>query len=76
LKTAFPTPARSARGFAEKLFWSVLGHLQHSSPDFAAGHMGEGLLWRFKVRLRAVDFLFSSEAKHRAGISMFPPRQK
>jgi hypothetical protein len=25
---------RSAE-FAEKLFWSVLGHLQHASPDFA-----------------------------------------
>lgn len=26
--------------FAEKLFWSVLGHLQHASPYFAAGRKG------------------------------------
>ncbi len=45
---------RSAE-FAEKLFWSVLGHLQHASPDFAAGRKGKGLLWRFKVRIHAVD---------------------
>jgi hypothetical protein len=30
---------RSAE-FAEKLFWSVLGHLQHASLDFAAGRKG------------------------------------
>jgi hypothetical protein len=41
--------------FAEKLFWSVLGHLQHASPDFAAGRKGRGLLRRFKVRIHAVD---------------------
>ena len=40
--------------FAEKLFWSVLGHLQHASPDFAAGRKGKGLLRRFKVRVHAV----------------------
>jgi hypothetical protein len=45
---------RSAE-FAENLFWSVLGHLQHASPDFAAGHKGTGLLRRFKVRIHAVD---------------------
>jgi hypothetical protein len=45
---------RSAE-FAEKLFWSVLGHLQHASPDFAAGRKGKGLLRRFKVRIHAVD---------------------
>ncbi len=44
---------RSAE-FAEKLFWSVLGHLQHGSPDFAAGRKGKGLLRRFKVRIHAV----------------------
>jgi IS4 transposase len=32
--------------FAERLFWSVLGHLQHASPDFAAGRKGKGLLRR------------------------------
>ena len=41
--------------FAEKLFWSVLGHLQQASPDFAAGRKGKGLLRRFKVRIHAVD---------------------
>lgn len=41
--------------FAEKLFWSVLGHLQHASQDFAAGRKGKGLLRRFKVRIHAVD---------------------
>lgn len=46
--------ARNAE-FAVKLFWSVLGHLQHASPDFAAGRKGKGLLRRFKVRIHAVD---------------------
>lgn len=41
--------------FAEKLFWSVLGHLQNASPSFAAGRKGKGLLRRFKVRIHAVD---------------------
>lgn len=41
--------------FVEKLFWSVLGHLQHASPGFAAGRKGKGLLRRFKVRIHAVD---------------------
>jgi hypothetical protein len=41
--------------FAEKLFWSVLGHLQHASPDFAAGRKRKGLLRRFKVRIHTVD---------------------
>jgi hypothetical protein len=41
--------------FAERLFWSVLGHLQHASPGFAAGRKGKGLLRRFKVRIHAVD---------------------
>jgi hypothetical protein len=41
--------------FAEKLFWSELAHLQHASPDFAAGRKGKGLLRRFKVRIHAVD---------------------
>lgn len=42
-------------GFAEMLFWSVLAHLQHAKPDFAAGRKGKGLLRRFKVRVHAVD---------------------
>lgn len=41
--------------FVEKLFWSTLGHLQHASPDFAAGRKGKGLLRRFKVKIHAVD---------------------
>ena len=41
--------------FAEKLFWSVLGELQHAQPGFATGRRGKGLLRRFKVRIHAVD---------------------
>jgi Transposase DDE domain/Domain of unknown function (DUF4372) len=41
--------------FVEKLFWSVLDHLQHTSPDFASGRKGKGALWRFKVKIHAVD---------------------
>ena len=41
--------------FMEKLFWSVLGHLQHVCPSFATGRRGKGLLRRFKVRIHAVD---------------------
>jgi hypothetical protein len=41
--------------FVEKLFWSVLDHLQHASPDFASGRKGKGRLWRFKVKIHAVD---------------------
>lgn len=39
----------------EALFWSVLGHLQHASPDFAAGRGGKVLLRRFKARVHSVD---------------------
>lgn len=45
---------RSAE-FVERLFWSVMGHLQHAGPDFAAGRKGKGSLRRFKVRIHAVD---------------------
>lgn len=41
--------------FIERLFWSVLSHLQHACPSFAAGRKGKGLLRRFKVRIHAVD---------------------
>ena len=41
--------------FIEKLFWSVLGHLQTASPSFASGRKGKGLLRRFKVKVHAVD---------------------
>jgi hypothetical protein len=49
--------ANKERGadFIEKLFWAQLGHLQHASPDFAAGRKGRGLLRRFKVNIHAVD---------------------
>ena len=41
--------------FIQKLFWSVLAHLQQASPSFAAGRRGKGLLRRFKVKIHAVD---------------------
>jgi hypothetical protein len=41
--------------FAEKLFWSVLGLLQHASPNFAAGRKGRGLLRRFNVKIHLAD---------------------
>ena len=41
--------------FAEKLFWSLLGHLQQGCPSFASGKKGKGLLRRLKVRIHAVD---------------------
>jgi hypothetical protein len=41
--------------FVERLFWSVLGHLQYIQPGFAAGSRGRGILRRFKVRIHAVD---------------------
>lgn len=39
----------------EKLFWSVLGHLQTASPSFASGMKGKGLLRRFEVKVHAVN---------------------
>ena len=51
---SYANKERSAE-FAEKLFWSLLGHLQHASPAFAAGRKGKDLLRRFKVRVHAVD---------------------
>lgn len=49
--------ANKVRGadFIERLFWSVLGHLQQVHPGFAKGRQGKGLLRRFKVRIHAVD---------------------
>lgn len=41
--------------FIEKLFWSVLGHLQTASPSFVSGRKGKGLLRRCKIRVHAVD---------------------
>jgi hypothetical protein len=41
--------------FAEKLFWSPPGQLQHDCLSFASGKKGKGLLRRFKLRIHAVD---------------------
>ena len=40
---------------AEKLFWSVLDHLQSLSPGFRAGRKGKGLAFRFKRPIHLVD---------------------
>lgn len=40
---------------AEKLFWSVLGHLQTLSPGFAHGRRGRGVTHRFRKTIHLVD---------------------
>jgi len=40
---------------AEKLFWSVLDHLQRLSPAFAAGTRGKGAAHRFRRAIHVVD---------------------
>jgi hypothetical protein len=40
---------------AERLFWTVLEHLQELHPPFAQGRKGRGLLHRFRVSVYAVD---------------------
>jgi len=40
---------------AEKLFWSVLAHLQIQSPGFSRGRRGKGLAFRFKRVIHLVD---------------------
>ena len=40
---------------AEKLFWSVLGHLQGLSPGFGGGRQGKGFAFRFKRVIHLVD---------------------
>jgi hypothetical protein len=40
---------------AERLFWSVLEHLQKLSPGFAAGRRGKGLARRFRRVIHVVD---------------------
>jgi hypothetical protein len=40
---------------AERLFWSVLDHLQKLSPGFAVGHRGQGLARRFQRVIHVVD---------------------
>jgi hypothetical protein len=40
---------------AERLFWSVLDHLQKLSPGFATGRQGQGLARRFRRVIHVVD---------------------
>lgn len=40
---------------AEKLFWSVLDHLQELHPRFAGSKMGKRLMHRFKRTIHVVD---------------------
>src|SRR5271165_6831163 len=40
---------------AERLFWTVLEHLQKLSPGFAAGRRGKGLARRFRRVIHVVD---------------------
>ena len=40
---------------AEKIFWSVLGHLQTLRPDFARGNRGKGVARRFRRVIHVVD---------------------
>lgn len=40
---------------AEKLFWSVLGHLQSLSPGFRGGRKGKGFAVRLKRPIHLVD---------------------
>jgi hypothetical protein len=40
---------------AEKLFWSVLAHLQTLSPEFARGRRGRGVAHRFRRAIHIVD---------------------
>jgi len=40
---------------AEKVFWSVLGHLQTIQPGFAKGNRGKGVARRFRRAIHVVD---------------------
>ena len=40
---------------AERLFWTVLEHLQKLSPGFATGRQGKGLARRFRRVIHVVD---------------------
>ena len=40
---------------AERLFWSVLEHLQSLSPGFRGGRKGKGFTFRFKRAIHLVD---------------------
>jgi len=40
---------------AERIFWSVLGHLQTLQPNFARGNRGKGVARRFRRVIHLVD---------------------
>jgi Transposase DDE domain len=46
---------RRDAALAERLFWTVLEHLQKLSPGFAAGRRGKGLARRFRRVIHVVD---------------------
>jgi Transposase DDE domain/Domain of unknown function (DUF4372) len=46
---------RRDAALAERLFWTVLKHLQKHSPGFAAGRRGKGLARRFRRVIHVVD---------------------
>jgi hypothetical protein len=46
---------RRDAALAERLFWSVLEHLQKLSPGFATGRRGKGLARRFRRVIHVVD---------------------
>jgi hypothetical protein len=46
---------RRDAGLAERLFWTVLEHLQKLSPGFAAGRRGKGLARRFRRVIHVVE---------------------
>jgi hypothetical protein len=46
---------RRDAALAERLFWTVLDHLQKLSPGFGAGRRGKGLARRFRRVIHVVD---------------------
>ena len=46
---------RRDAALAERLFWTVLKHLQKLSPGFAAGRRGKGVARRFRRVIHVVD---------------------
>jgi len=46
---------RRDAALVERLFWTVLKHLQKHSPGFAAGRRGKGLARRFRRVIHVVD---------------------
>ena len=47
--------AAFAAALAERLFWTVLDHLQKLSPGFSTGRRGKGLAQRFRRVIHVVD---------------------